>query len=105
MFTFYLNINAFFRHCPPQANMTSQDAPGLDLDLHNALVSVSCDMLTSIQSVLRPTPMDGRHHYLFTLKDITKCFQVGAEYYHLHVVIWSLNKFISAVFFDEICLP
>ncbi|GFN75495.1 dynein beta chain, ciliary [Plakobranchus ocellatus] len=58
-----------------EANMTSQDAPGLDLDLHNALVSVSCDLLTSIQSVLRPTPMDGRHHYLFTLRDITKCFQ------------------------------
>ncbi|XP_035829673.1 dynein heavy chain 5, axonemal isoform X2 [Aplysia californica] len=58
-----------------EANMTAGDAPGLDLDLHNALVSVSCDMLVSIQSVLRPTPMDGRHHYLFTLKDITKCFQ------------------------------
>ena len=60
-----------------QANMTQQESPGLDLDLHNALVNMSCDMLMAAQSVLRPTPMPGRHHYLFTLKDISKCFQVS----------------------------
>ncbi|XP_076466964.1 uncharacterized protein LOC143298129 [Babylonia areolata] len=58
-----------------EANMTQQESPGLDLDLHNALVNMSCDMLTAAQSVLRPTPMPGRYHYLFTLKDISKCFQ------------------------------
>ncbi|KAK6187606.1 hypothetical protein SNE40_005595 [Patella caerulea] len=58
-----------------EANMTDQDTPGLDLDLHNGLVQASCELLSEIQSVLRPTPMPGRHHYLFTLKDITKCFQ------------------------------
>ncbi|ESO89151.1 hypothetical protein LOTGIDRAFT_229063 [Lottia gigantea] len=57
------------------SNMTDQDATGLDLDLHNGLVQASCELLTEIQSVLRPTPMPGRYHYLFTLKDITKCFQ------------------------------
>ena len=57
--------------------MTQQESPGLDLDLHNALVNMSCDMLMAAQSVLRPTPMPGRHHYLFTLKDISKCFQVS----------------------------
>ncbi|XP_067674368.1 uncharacterized protein [Haliotis asinina] len=58
-----------------EANMTHQDAPGLDIDLHSSLVHASCDLLTSLQSVLRPTPMPGRYHYLFTLKDLTKCFQ------------------------------
>jgi hypothetical protein len=59
-----------------QANMTQAESPGLDLDLHNALVNMSREMLTAAQSVLRPTPMPGRNHYLFTLKDIAKCFQV-----------------------------
>lgn len=58
-----------------EANMTQQESPGLDLDLHNALVNMSRDMLTAAQNVLRPTPMPGRCHYLFTLKDISKCFQ------------------------------
>ncbi|XP_025098007.1 LOW QUALITY PROTEIN: dynein gamma chain, flagellar outer arm-like [Pomacea canaliculata] len=58
-----------------EANMTQHESPGLDLDLHNALVRMSCDMLLAVQSVLKPTPVSGRHHYLFTLKDISKCFQ------------------------------
>ncbi|CAL1527205.1 unnamed protein product [Lymnaea stagnalis] len=58
-----------------KVNMTKGETTGLDLDLHNALVSASCEMLISIQNVLRLTPMEGRDHYLFTLKDITKCFQ------------------------------
>ncbi|XP_059166583.1 dynein axonemal heavy chain 8-like [Physella acuta] len=58
-----------------KANTSKRDSTGIDPDLHNALVSVSCDMMTSIQAVLKPTPMDGRCHYLFTLKDITHCFQ------------------------------
>ncbi|BFZ10052.1 hypothetical protein BsWGS_13093 [Bradybaena similaris] len=58
-----------------EVNMRSGGAPGLNLDLHKAIVSVSCDMLKAIQNVLRPSPTPGRHHYLFTLKDIKSCFQ------------------------------
>ncbi|XP_041355189.1 dynein gamma chain, flagellar outer arm-like isoform X3 [Gigantopelta aegis] len=58
-----------------ETNMTDQDAPGLDIDLHNNIVAASCKILTALQSVLRPTPMPGRYHYLFTLKDLAKCFQ------------------------------
>ncbi|XP_052708586.1 uncharacterized protein LOC128183562 isoform X10 [Crassostrea angulata] len=56
-------------------NMTDGDRPGLDIDLHNGLVKASCELLKALQNVLRPSPMHGRRHYLFTLKDITTCFQ------------------------------
>lgn len=61
----------------PQVNMTDGDRPGLDIDLHNGLVKASCELLKALQNVLRPSPMHGRRHYLFTLKDITTCFQVN----------------------------
>lgn len=50
--------------------------PGLEIDVHNALVQASCKMLAAVKHVLRPTSMPGRKHYLFTLKDIVTCFQV-----------------------------
>jgi hypothetical protein len=59
-----------------QSNMSMNDGSSLDIDLHNALTKASCQLLTNVQKVLRMTPMPGRRHYLFTLKDITTCFQV-----------------------------
>ena len=59
-----------------EVNMTEGERPGLDIDLHNAIVRASCEILTAVQNVLKPSPMPGRRHYLFTLKDITTCFQV-----------------------------
>ncbi|XP_052089132.1 uncharacterized protein LOC127725852 isoform X10 [Mytilus californianus] len=56
-------------------NMTDGDRPGLDIELHNHLVKASCDMLKAVQDVLKSTAMPGRKHYLYTLKDITTCFQ------------------------------
>ncbi|KAL5009692.1 hypothetical protein ScPMuIL_011997 [Solemya velum] len=58
-----------------EANVTDNEKPGLEIDLHNHIVRASCDLLSALQDVLRPTPMPGRYHYLFTLKDITQCFQ------------------------------
>ena len=66
----YLNVDTF------QANVTDNDKPGLEIDLHNQIVKASCQVLTAVQTVLRPTPLPGRYHYLFTLKDLTTCFQV-----------------------------
>ncbi|OWF37572.1 Dynein heavy chain 5, axonemal [Mizuhopecten yessoensis] len=58
-----------------EVNMTDGDCQGLEIDLHNNLVKASCEILKAVQSVLRPAPMYGRRHYLFSLKDITVCFQ------------------------------
>ncbi|KAK3577475.1 hypothetical protein CHS0354_032326 [Potamilus streckersoni] len=58
-----------------EANVTDNDKPGLEIELHNKIVKASCEILTAVQNVLRLTPMAGRYHYLFTLKDITTCFQ------------------------------
>ena len=60
-----------------QANVTDNDKPGLEIELHNTVVKASCQILTAVQNVLRPTPLPGRHHYLFTLKDLTTCYQVS----------------------------
>lgn len=70
----------------PQVNMTDGDRPGLDIDLHNGLVKASCELLKALQNVLRPSPMHGRRHYLFTLKDITTCFQVNIKLPHLEYI-------------------
>ena len=56
--------------------MLQGDHPGLEIEVHNALVSASCRVLSAVKNVLRPTPMPGRKHYLFSLRDIVKCFQV-----------------------------
>ncbi|XP_064629693.1 uncharacterized protein LOC135488785 isoform X2 [Lineus longissimus] len=58
-----------------ESNMSMNDGSSLDIDLHNALTKASCQLLSNVQKVLRMTPMPGRRHYLFTLKDITTCFQ------------------------------
>ncbi|KAL4232681.1 hypothetical protein ACF0H5_007369 [Mactra antiquata] len=58
-----------------EANVTDNDKPGLEIDLHNNIVKASCQILQALQAVLRPTPIPGRYHYLFTLKDLTTCYQ------------------------------
>ncbi|XP_053397319.1 dynein axonemal heavy chain 5-like isoform X6 [Mercenaria mercenaria] len=58
-----------------EANVTDNDKPGLEIDLHNNIVKASCQILQALQTVLRPTPLPGRYHYLFTLKDLTTCYQ------------------------------
>ncbi|XP_074662754.1 uncharacterized protein LOC141915202 [Tubulanus polymorphus] len=58
-----------------EANMLQNEQPGLDIDLQNAISGASCKLLTDVQSVLRMTNMPGRQHYLFTLREVTKCFQ------------------------------
>ena len=62
-----------------QANMLYEDKPALDIDLHNAIVQASCTLLAALKSVLMPSLMPGRTHYLFTLKDIATCFHVGTH--------------------------
>ncbi|KAI8520697.1 hypothetical protein Bbelb_004510 [Branchiostoma belcheri] len=57
-----------------EANM-SFDGQGLDTELHTSLTAASCELLTSVQDVLRPSPMPGRQHYMFTLRNIAKAFQ------------------------------
>ncbi|CAH1226669.1 DNAH5 [Branchiostoma lanceolatum] len=57
-----------------EANM-SFDGQGLDTELHNSLTAASCELLTTVQDVLRPSPMPGRQHYMFTLRNIAKAFQ------------------------------
>ena len=58
-------------------NMGLSEKPAVDIDLHNSIVSASCKLLVSVQKVLRISPMPGRRHYLFTLRDIVTCFQVN----------------------------
>ena len=58
-------------------NMTKHNGQSLAQELQDAIVNASCKLLTSVQKVLRPTPMPGRFHYMFTLRDISKTFQVG----------------------------
>ena len=57
-------------------NMTKHNGQSLAQELQDAIVNASCKLLTSVQNVLRPTPMAGRHHYMFTLRDLSKAFQV-----------------------------
>ncbi|XP_070568705.1 dynein axonemal heavy chain 5-like isoform X4 [Ptychodera flava] len=58
-----------------EGNMTRNDTTGLVQELHEAIVKASCKILATVQDVLRPTPMIGRYHYMFTLKDLTVAFQ------------------------------
>ena len=59
-----------------EANMNAGDHPGLDIELHNGIVQSSVKLMAAVKKVLRPSPMPGRHHYFFTLKDVATCFQV-----------------------------
>ena len=54
----------------------TQGRPGLDIELHNAIVQASCKLLTSVKDVLKPTTTPGRAHYRFSLRDLVTCFQV-----------------------------
>ncbi|XP_071818739.1 dynein axonemal heavy chain 5-like isoform X4 [Apostichopus japonicus] len=56
-------------------NMTKHNGQGLAQELHDAIVHASCQLLTTVQNVLRPSTVLGRFHYMFTLRDITKAFQ------------------------------
>ena len=57
--------------------MSYGDNSSLDLDLHNQIVTASCSLYSLVTSVLKPAPMVGRKHYVFTLKDFVTCFQVS----------------------------
>ncbi|XP_022081686.1 dynein gamma chain, flagellar outer arm-like [Acanthaster planci] len=56
-------------------NMHKNNGQSLAQELHEAIVTASCQLLTKVQAVLRPSLMPGRHHYMFTLRDLTKAFQ------------------------------
>ncbi|XP_071504103.1 dynein axonemal heavy chain 5-like [Diadema antillarum] len=56
-------------------NMTKHNGQSLAQELQDGIVNASCKLLTTVQKVLRPTPMVGRHHYMFTLRDLSKAFQ------------------------------
>lgn len=79
--------------------MRDDGAPSLDLDLHSAIVSVSCSMLTAIQGVLRPSPIDGCCHYLFTLRDISTCFQVTAAKVAISTILKDVGVWSFLIFF------
>ena len=57
-------------------NMHKNNGQSLAQELHESIVNASCQLLTKVQSVLRPSMMPGRYHYMFTLRDLTKAFQV-----------------------------
>ena len=56
--------------------MLANDQPGIEVELHNQIVKASCQLLKSAGEVLRLSPMPGRRHYIFNLKDLASCFQV-----------------------------
>ncbi|XP_071801693.1 uncharacterized protein [Asterias amurensis] len=56
-------------------NMHKNNGQSLAQELHESIVNASCQLLTKVQSVLRPSMMPGRYHYMFTLRDLTKAFQ------------------------------
>ena len=60
-------------------NMTKNNAQSLAQELHDSIVNASCQLLTSVKKVLRPSPVPGKHHYMFTLRDLTKAFQVSRK--------------------------
>ena len=59
-----------------QSQMLANDQPGIEVELHNQIVKASCQLLKSAGEVLRLSPMPGRRHYIFNLKDLASCFQV-----------------------------
>ncbi|XP_048577711.1 dynein axonemal heavy chain 8 isoform X3 [Nematostella vectensis] len=58
-----------------EANMAQNQGMGLPQDFHDQIVTASCQLLTSVQNVLRPSPTPGRCHYQFNLRDLTRVFQ------------------------------
>ena len=71
------------------------ERPALEFDLRESLVQASCKLLSAVKTVLRPSLMPGRTHYLFTLKDIVTCFQVTPEYVTHNLFFIYLLHFIG----------
>ncbi|XP_077863126.1 dynein axonemal heavy chain 5-like [Saccoglossus kowalevskii] len=91
-----------------ETNMTKNDSPGLMQELHESIVKASCKLLTSVQDVLRPTPMSGRYHYLFTLKDLTVAFQcltrLSEEAREKEIMVISLWRHeLKRIMLDQLC--
>ncbi|XP_033113255.1 dynein heavy chain 5, axonemal-like isoform X2 [Anneissia japonica] len=89
-------------------NMTKNNQQSLAQELHDCIVDASCQLLTSVQNVLRPSPMPGRHHYIFTLRDITKAFQglmrLSEESREEASMVISLWKYeVTRIIADRIC--
>ncbi|XP_071954985.1 uncharacterized protein [Antedon mediterranea] len=89
-------------------NMTKNNQQSLSQELHDCIVNGSCELLTSIQNVLRPSPMPGRYHYIFTLRDITKAFQglmrLSEESREEPSMVISLWKYeVTRIVADRIC--
>ncbi|CAH1799095.1 unnamed protein product [Owenia fusiformis] len=91
-----------------EATMLQSGSSGLDIDLHNSIVSASCTLLNTVQKILRPSPMPGRHHYLYTLRDIVNCFmclrRLPDESRAEHTMVISLWKHeMSHILRDRLC--
>lgn len=66
-------------HCV-KANLLFGEHNGIDIDLHNSIVSASVSLLGSVVCTLRPSALPGRQHYKFSLGDIGTCFQVSVSF-------------------------
>lgn len=66
--------------CGVQACLSQNDEVCLPTDLQEQLVSASCSLLSLIQQNLQPCELPGRGHYCFSLKDLTKVFQVKHQF-------------------------
>nr|CAB3238692.1 dynein heavy chain 8, axonemal-like [Phallusia mammillata] len=55
-----------------EANLS--DKP-LNQELHEAIATASSKLIELVKDVLRPCPMPGRHHYAFSLRQLTKMCQ------------------------------
>ncbi len=77
--------------------MLYDNHPSLEIEVHNTLVQASCKMLTAVRQVLRPTPMPGRTHYLFTLKDIVTCFQASTS----SLLCMLFNTLLQIILFER----
>ena len=65
--------------------MSANQSVGLPQDLHYQIVYSSCQLLSSVQNVLRPSSIPGRQNYMFSLRDVARLFQVCC-------ILISLNK-------------
>lgn len=59
-----------------EASMLYNEKAGIDVDLHNAIIEASVNLLEMVIDVLRPCPTPGRQHYLFNMKSIIVILQV-----------------------------
>lgn len=63
-----------------KANLLFGEHNGIDVDLHDSIVSASVSLLGSVGCTLRPSALPGRQHYQFSLRDIGTCFQVSVSF-------------------------